>query len=145
MQVVIFLIGLMFITVNRQDEALYLLFELDDYHEETLEGSHSPKIFSFRIDKLSDSYKEYIDPLNFQPSKTNRQIESLPNNIKDINWLRKEYIKAFENFTNDPVGIGEDGKVLVFNLKRDYSKIFIITKENGAYCQVEVTPIEIIE
>jgi hypothetical protein len=34
---------------TERDEALYLLFELDDYHEETLEGSHSYKIFQFRM------------------------------------------------------------------------------------------------
>jgi hypothetical protein len=132
MRVVVFLIGLMFVTIDRQDEA-------------KLQLNYSTKIFTFRIDKLSDSYKEYLDALNFQSSKSKRQIKHLPNNIKDINWLREEYIKAFENFTNDPIGVGENGKVLVFNLKLHYSKIFIVTKENGSYCEVEVTPIEIIE
>ena len=145
MQVVIFIISLMFITVDRQDETLYLLFDLDDYHEENLQRSDSSKIFSFRIEKLSGSHIEYIEPLNFQTSTTKRQIERLPNKTKDINWLREEYIKAFENFTNYPVGMGKDGNVLVFNLNRNYSKIYIVTKENGAYCQVEVTPIKVIE
>jgi hypothetical protein len=144
MQLITSLLILLISIVNQEPEkSLYLFYSDDNFHEKRLKPANCFDYF-FKINHLSIEYEQFVEELIFESISDPISIKN-PTEMKNINWLRKEYIKAFENFKNKPIGVDRNGKVLHFDLMKNYSKIYIIEKVDGEYRSTEVRPVSIIE
>lgn len=130
---------------EKASDDLYLRYDSQNENYSSQKTSNGREIFTFNIGAVKSTYSGDLPPLYFESlgapkilSKTNLNLK-----IRDIQWLKEAYLKAFEFFKNDPPGLNAQGEVLSFDLSKQFEKIFII--EYISSDSVEVTEVREIQ
>lgn len=144
MQVKLIIILISFVVVRcnlQQNDAIYLLFEEGDVMTKEISPLSKEKYdYAFHIDKLSAEHSKYISPVMYEAVTLAKPLNVQRRKVdaKNIQWLRDQYVEAHDGFQNTPIGLGQDGRVLEFDLSKRGKKIFIIEQIGEQWFKTEV-------
>lgn len=138
-----YLVALSFFGCDYQnDDAIYLLFEEGGVMTKEISPLSKEKYdYTFHIEKLSTEDSKYISAVMYKAITSAKPLLNAQRTkveARDIQWLRSEYIKAFQGFKNKRVALGKNGEILEFDLSEGGRKIFVVEQVGDEWFKTEV-------